>query len=963
MKPRSLAVAAVLLVFTSTLAPLAQRQSAPAPPAPRAADTMVPGAPASIGLDLPASVFSAHAAFRQVLEAAGVRYGLEGPAWDPAKPPIDFARTRENTEPLAGRRLGEALNAIVKVAPQFRWAEIDGVIVVRSTPPGQSILDLQIPRFTVTNAPPRPALDAVIAVLDPARPRGAGTLGFGRPGSGAAGGPEKIGRNVTLTLTNTTIQTILTAIARSNGEMSWTVQYDRAPASIETATITLNERGETVTAQSPLTLKEQISSSPSGQRVTIAVSMVSMLSNYVLRSNLKLSIEEVAGAPGILGLVSGTTIPTAGLPPLELPDAPSQAVARIVALDSRYEWSEQGGRFRVRPRTGVAGRIDLLDKSVDGFVATNEPARAVIERAGRTVGTTRPFGMASPASGRGPSSIDTAMATPISVNLTGTVTPRDIFDAIADATGWRWSLRPTFTPGQPSMLSLQWRSQTAGRGTPGVGGALISSNGSVIVSAGGGPIPNWSTTLNITAPVDLSPAPMPMRPPSGAIPALLDREIAQVTLTFDPGPGPFQQFALAARLPLTVEELPPPPAPQDPRRMTRPKPPIVVGPGKFSDAVYVLLEKLPDYEADSTDGMVNVVPSALVQSREYFMNRPVTEFSVNNVGLFRAVGELRRSLDPRFEPRDWESGGGEILNRPVTLSARNASPRVILNRLVRQHGDLTWASSFAARNGVERRAPGVEDWIITLTTISAPGPIVSLTASGGVPASSLLPRITRSNAVGVRAINLDLPVTSLSLRIALGGVGRVTGIPIGLETIAGTTPTLGERATEYYDLTGLTGSELMDKLQALAPDYEFTLTNDVHRVRPRTPQSESTPWLDQRIDRFEQQFENLRDAQAAIAAIGRPGIGGRGMPPGAQGRGAAPLPAPASGNSTLNERLKKTLVISLTNVTVREILDEIARQFGQMMWTVDQRTSPQVTTTMSLTFSGFDGWSTGTSIR
>jgi hypothetical protein len=87
------------------------------------------------------------------------------------------------------------------------------------------------------------------------------------------------------------------------------------------------------------------------------------------------------------------------------------------------------------------------------------------------------------------------------------------------------------------------------------------------------------------------------------------------------------------------------------------------------------------------------------------------------------------------------------------------------------------------------------------------------------------------------------------------------------------------------------------------------------------------------------------------------------------GRGAAPsaptaAPQPVSpGLASLNERLQKTLVLSLTNTTVRDILDEIARQFGRLMWSVEQRTSPLGTTSVSLTFSGYDGWSTGTSVR
>lgn len=933
MNSRSSVVAAVLASVTLTGSLLAQQQSAPAS-AQRAADAVIPGAPTAIVLDIPTDVFAAQTAMRRVLDVAGVRYGLEGPAWDPKTPPLDFARTREDTLQLAGRRVGDALDAIVKAAPQFRWTEIDGVIVIRSSAAGQGILDREIPSFALTDAAPRTALEAVVAALDPARPRGLGIIGFGRSPTGAMGGPSKTGHNVTLNLRNMTVQVILASIARLNGELSWSVQYDRAPASLETATITLSEVGESVTAQSPVVFNAPISTASPAQTLRIAPSMPATLSNYARSTPVKISVEEVAVPNALASLIPSAASPSvAGVPPLELPTAPAEAIARIVALDSRYEWSEKNGRFRVRPKQGVPGRIDLLDQPMDGFTATNEPARTVIERVGRTMGTVRP---ASRSSARGPTSIDIAMATPISVSLAGPVTARDVLDAIADATGWSWGLRPIFTPGQPSVLGLQWRSLTPIPGTSTV---------------------SWSASVDVTTP-DLSPAPLPAQGPVRAIPPSLDREIGRVTLSFDPGPDPFQQLAQEMRVPLTVEELPPPAPPQDPRRMTRPHQPVTVGPGRFIDAVYVLLEKVPGYDMEATNGMVNVVASSLMQSADYFMNRPLPAFSVNNVGLFKAVGELRRVLDPTFQPRDWDSGGAEILNRPVSLSVTNVSPRVILNRLVGQHGEVTWASSFTARDGADRTAPRVEDWIVTLTTISIQGPIVSLTAKGGVPASSLLPPFTPVPRSPVRAVILDLPVTSSTLHVALSSAGRILGIPIGFEGRLAAAPVMPfERSTDYYDLSGLQGDELVNKLRELAPDYEFSLANGVYHVRPRVAAADSTAWLDQHIDRFERQFENLRDAHTALATIGRPqtGMAGRAGPP--------PSTPPSLSQSPLNERLKKPLNISLTNTTVREILDEIARQFGSMMWSVDSRTTAQGTTTMSLTFSGYDGWSIGTGIR
>jgi hypothetical protein len=78
-------------------------------------------------------------------------------------------------------------------------------------------------------------------------------------------------------------------------------------------------------------------------------------------------------------------------------------------------------------------------------------------------------------------------------------------------------------------------------------------------------------------------------------------------------------------------------------------------------------------------------------------------------------------------------------------------------------------------------------------------------------------------------------------------------------------------------------------------------------------------------------------------------------------RGATPAQARRLAD-TLNARLQRTIVLSLANVTIRDILDEIARQHGAMSWFVDQRAGASGVP-LSLLFSGHDGWMIGTSVR
>jgi hypothetical protein len=972
-----LPVAGLALLFGSP-SPRAQ-STAPQATAPgRLADAIVPGPAETVTIDQPANLFAAFAVFARVLDAAGVRYGLEGPAWDPAAPPIDLARLVSNPVPLGGRRLGEALDLIMKAAPQYRWAERDGLIVVRSTADGAGILDRRVPQFALTDASPRGSLEQVMAAIDPARPRNVGLVGFGRQASGAGFKPERIGRNVTISMKDATLQAILGAIARENGALSWTIKYDRAPAAAENATVTFIELGVEVTALSPYS-QQTPGATPvplSLNRLSISPSLSTMLTSYADRAGLRVSVEEVAAR---LGEPTFSPPQMSNIPPLELPDAPAAALARIVALDSRYEMSETAGRYHVRPKAGVPGRLALLDQPVDSFRATNEPASAVIERAGQILGTVRtsPALAAAQRAGAPPSASATAMAQPIDVTVAAPATVRDVFNAIADATGWNWTLRPAFAPGRPTNLSLQWRSYPQNltpRGSSGPAPAFLQ--------------PPFSTSVTITLPADLSPPISPTRTPAVTMPAALDRPIAQMSLDMLPGLSPFRQIGARASVPMGIEDIPRARR-DDPRYTARPQPSLVVGPAPFSDALYVLLERLTDYEILPAEGIVNVAPSSLAGSATYLMNRPLEAFSVKGIGVFRAVGELRRRLDPQFVPADWVGAGQGTLNTPVTLSLTRATPRAILNEIARQHGRLTWTSAF---DGAEAT---VANWVVTLVPIDNAGPPIALSARGGAlaaPPASLATSNPLAIAPGARAVMLDLPVTAMSVRGLVQQASRATGVSIGF---AGVLPASTSRPapTEYYNLTGLTIDEMLAKLVELAPEYVTSVDKGVYHIRPRELPPELTRWLDQRVAKFDQRYENLRDAMQAVATIGafsgptpgaRSGGGGAGslLPPGAAGppgappgrggvAGAIPVPPPGVIATTptspameaMIARTQKTIVLSMTDVTVREILDEIARQFGSLQWMVEQRAnSAGGVAGLSLMLSS-EGWSMGTSVR
>jgi hypothetical protein len=636
--------------------------------------------------------------------------------------------------------------------------------------------------------------------------------------------------------------------------------------------------------------------------------------------------------------------PTLGLPALDLTGlSPADAIARVVALDSRYEWTEDRGRFHVRPKAGTPGRITLLDKPIGPFAASNEPAGRVIDFVGSVL---RGGPQTNPGAGRsnapvpaGSSQIQDAMGQPINISLPAGATVRDAYDAIADATGWSWTMSPQFTPGQASRLSFQWRG------------------------------PQWMSSRSVVLAEDLAPAPMPTRAPDRIVPASLDRTIERLSLT---GPNvaqgsisPFDQLSREARVPMGIELLPTQSS-ADPRIITRPRPPVVVGPGKFSDALYLLLERETDYAIVTTYAVIDVAPRSLADSSTYFMNRPIDRFDVSGEGIYHAIGRLRRAFDPSFTPQDWAGGGAESMNKPMTLSMTRATPREILDRLVREHGGLSWVTTFESSAASPQTKPEPAAWVITLVPLdnfTFPARIApAVTAASGAAAAAVRPSGT---------IQLDLPATPERARSVLGQLARALRQPFGIETVnSGAMASL--RGEQYYDLGGLSLAEALDKITALLPTYGAAMANGVMHFQEKALAADPASWLNRKIGRVDQHFDNLRDAQNWVANLGM--TPGRAGSPGASGPTIASAPpgigvappagapgAPAARPDPLADRLKTNVTLAMPDATIRDVLDEIARQSGTISWSVDHRNAPVAS--MTLTFMGFDGWSTGMAVR
>jgi hypothetical protein len=219
-------------------------------------------------------------------------------------------------------------------------------------------------------------------------------------------------------------------------------------------------------------------------------------------------------------------------------------------------------------------------------------------------------------------------------------------------------------------------------------------------------------------------------------------------------------------------------------------------------------------------------------------------------------------------------------------------------------------------------------------------------------------------------VTIDLPASPARARTAFQSLARSLSRPAGIEAV---TDTAGFTAvaSQYYELTGLPAADALAKLASLLPEYTFTEDRGVMHMQPRALVNDPSNWLNMKVDKFDQHFDNARDAMNAVAAIrARPAPG---FPPapapvtiappstGMVGGISSGIPGGIVGGfpDTLGPRLVTSITISMTNVTVREILDEMVRQHGSLTWTLDHRAS---TAQIALSFSS-QGWMIGTSVR
>jgi hypothetical protein len=400
----------------------------------------------AIPLSTPVTSFKTIETITRVLRAAGVPFGIEGPAREDP-PVVDLAQPRVEVANLHGISVSAALGAIARLDPSVHWTEADGVIDVRLTS-SATWIDREMPPFSILNANSTQALEALATAIDPARRGHVST--FGLP----AGGPNVVRfppappaptTSVSVTQARGTALDGLDALVRGS-RRSWRITYDGPTLDASDASISIAAPDASVASASAVSEAERADANL--VRVTIATRVDFAVVEFARLAHIPVSIESL---PQPFPAQDPENIPLS----LDRRE-PRAALDRLLAYDSRYALSEAHGMFHVQPRTGST--IPALDQPVVNFSVTNEPFQTALNRVlGR--------GVAVPTATRATSAAYQVFETPISVTANGS-SVRELLDALCRASDADWSVEPVSglanltirAPGTSLGTLTSWRS-------------------------------------------------------------------------------------------------------------------------------------------------------------------------------------------------------------------------------------------------------------------------------------------------------------------------------------------------------------------------------------------------------------------------------------------------------------------------------------------------------------------------
>jgi hypothetical protein len=207
-------------------------------------------------------------------------------------------------------------------------------------------------------------------------------------------------------------------------------------------------------------------------------------------------------------------------------------------------------------------------------------------------------------------------------------------------------------------------------------------------------------------------------------------------------------------------------------------------------------------------------------------------------------------------------------------------------------------------------------------------------------ATTLSSRAPAAQTSGERLLNtvisaeaeMRLPSSPENFRDTLASIAAVTGVPIGFETVMDDEP--GSRLGSFnHSLRGMTLAQALDLTVAMDTRYAWRERRGVIHVRPKEAFDDARHFLNRRVERFD-----LRDAIALHATfevhrIFRPDCEIRHKIYSNEREAFLADQPPAE---------RRGVTVSLTNVSVLDILDAVIKTHGELHWNLMYRVPADV---------------------
>ena len=230
--------------------------------------------------------------------------------------------------------------------------------------------------------------------------------------------------------------------------------------------------------------------------------------------------------------------------------------------------------------------------------------------------------------------------------------------------------------------------------------------------------------------------------------------------------------------------------------------------------------------------------------------------------------------------------------------------------------------------------------------------LVALIVSG--PALHLMAGQSRDSR-GTLRLRVPLPLSANALQGTVLLYSVQARIPIGVEVVSGgasgtrdvARPAPETQVVRALDLTGLPITDVLGRLTALQvvgpiPRYEWSV-DGAYSIRPALFRNNRGAALNRVVAKFESSTANLMDTLFDVLRI---------FDPKQPVKSRTPRRMP----DHVRPFVERATHISLAQVSVHTILNEIARNHGGMSWLVEYASVTGAPAGMKLTFVGFDKW-------